>query len=165
MGLETLSFLILAIIVLGSALAVVLARNIVHSALFLVLSFVGVAGLYLLIQVDFLAAVQVLVYGGAIAIILVFGVMLTQRKDMDSTNLFNKQRGLALLVASVLLVVIGRVISLTKWESIAAMKSSVNEIATVMLKQYVLPFEIAAVLLLVAMIGAIVLAKKQEKAE
>ena len=164
MGLEAISFLVLAIITLSSALALVLSRNIVHSALFLILIFVGVAGLYLLMQANFLAAVQILVYGGAIAIILVFGVMLTQREDMSSTNLFNKQKGLALLVASVLLMVISRVIWLTKWGSITTIKTTVNNIATVMLQQYVLPFEIVAILLLVAMIGAIVLAKKVEKA-
>jgi len=164
MGIEAISFLILAVITLGSALALVLSKNIVHSALFLVLSFIGVAGLYLLMQASFLAAVQILVYGGAIAIVLVFGVMLTQRRNMSSTNLFNRKQGIVFGVVLALLVVISKIIWLNKWESVAVIKTTVNNIATVMLQQYVLPFEIVAILLLVAMIGAIVLAKKVEKA-
>ncbi|SJZ58477.1 NADH-quinone oxidoreductase subunit J family protein [Selenihalanaerobacter shriftii] len=165
MELELLSFWILAIITIGSALAVVFLQNIVHSALSLILTFIGVAGLYLLIQVNFIAAVQILVYAGAIAIILAFGVMLTQRDDMSKTNLFNNQRGIAFLITSILLVVIGRIIWITTWMPNTPKDSTVNQIATIMLKQHAIPFEVIAILLLVAMVGAITLAKGKEKIE
>jgi NADH-quinone oxidoreductase subunit J len=162
MSLEFLSFWVIAIITVGSALAVVFSKDIVHSALFLIASFIGVAGVYLLIQANFLAAVQVLVYGGAIAIILVFGVMLTQREDMSRTNLFSKLRVPTLFLSILLLGIIGLAFNRTDWliGSNTASVSTVDKISTVMLTNYMIPFEVVAVLLLVAMVGAILLAKK-----
>lgn len=162
MGLELISFWIIAIITLISASKVALSKNIVHSALFLVATFVGVAGIYLLMHATFLAAVQILVYGGAIAIILVFGVMLTQREDMTATSLFNKARYPTIIVMIVMVTVIGSVFLNTDWVTDTMTEPvSVNEIATVMLNQFVIPFEVVAMLLLVAMVGAIVLAKEK----
>lgn len=161
MGLEVLSFWIIAIITLGSALAVVLSKNIVYSALSLIVTFLGVAGMYLLLKANFLAAVQVLVYAGAIAIILVFGVMLTRKEDISNSNLFSEHKLFAALIASMLSAVIGRGIWLTNWEVVTDFEATVNSIATVMLSQHFLSFEMVAILLLVAMIGAIVLAKKE----
>jgi NADH-quinone oxidoreductase subunit J len=162
MSLEFLSFWVIAIITVGSALAVVFSKDIVHSAFFLIASFFGVAGVYLLIQANFLAAVQVLVYGGAIAIILVFGVMLTQREDMSRTNLFSKLRVPTLFLSILLLGIIGLAFNRTDWliGSNTASVSTVDKISTVMLTNYMIPFEVVAVLLLVAMVGAILLAKK-----
>ena len=82
-------FIILSVITLGAALAVVTSKNLFHSALFMVLSFVGVAGLYVLLEAGFLAAVQILVYVGAIAILIIFAIMLTRRlmaKDLVQRN-------------------------------------------------------------------------------
>ncbi len=157
----TLMFFVLAAVMVGSALAVVLLRNIVHSALFLALAFIAMAGLYVMLHADFLAAVQILIYAGAVAILIVFGVMLTQRGNMKDSNLFNKQKLLAALVALATFVVVAIVMVKTGWNTpvAAPVEDSINQIATMMLNEFVIPFEIAAVLILAAMIGAIVLAK------
>jgi len=155
-------FYILAAVTIGAALAVVSLRNIVHSAFYLVLLFVGVAGIYVLLQADFLAAVQILVYAGAVAILLAFGVMLTRRGNIKESNLFNKQAGVAALVVAATLGVIVWLITGTKWvvNPGEAPTDTVGTIATLLLTDYVVPFEVAAVLLLVAMLGAILIAKE-----
>lgn len=154
-------FWILAVVVVVSALAMVLSKNIVHSALWLVLSFVGVAGVYMLLEADFLAAVQLLVYAGAISILLVFGVMLTRRGDMKESNLFNGYKVAGGIVSAVLLLVIGNMVLQGTWEisTAAAPASTVGPLAELMLGDFVVPFEVAALLLLVAMVGAIILAR------
>lgn len=154
-------FWLITILVVGSALAVVLLRNIVHSALFLIVTFVGVSGLYILLQADFLAAVQLLVYAGAVAILIVFGVMLTVRGDIKNSNMFNSYKLSGGIVALVFFLIVERIILKTDWVlSTAAMpESTVGPIADSLLGNFVIPFEVAAVLLLVAMVGAILLAR------
>ncbi|WP_366921646.1 NADH-quinone oxidoreductase subunit J [Metallumcola ferriviriculae] len=158
-------FWLITILVVGSALAVVLLRNIVHSALFLIVTFVGVSGLYILLQADFLAAVQLLVYAGAVAILIVFGVMLTVRGDIKNSNMFNSYKLSGGIVALVFFLIVERIILKTDWVlSTAAMpESTVGPIADSLLGNFVIPFEVAAVLLLVAMVGAILLARGEGK--
>lgn len=157
-----LAFIVLAAVMLVSALAVVLLRNIVHCALFLALSFLSVAGIYILLNAEFLAAVQILIYAGAVMILLLFAIMLTQRAHSPASNPPNSQAGIAAVVAVVLFGLLGLVLSGTSWLTGAEAPAGSN---TAMLGQaifnsYVLPFEIASVLLLVAMIGAIVIARE-----
>jgi len=162
MTVESFVFWILALLTIGSALGVIVFRNLVHSALYMVLTFVGVAGLYVLLYADFLAAVQILVYAGAIAILIVFGVMLTQRRDMQETNTFGKLSPISGLVAFCLVAVISLSVVQTNWVALsdqAPPDSTVDLVAGLMMTNYVVPFEVAAILLLVAMIGAIILAK------
>ena len=153
-------FWLVSAVVVGSALAVVLSKNIVHSALFLVVSFIAVAGVYALLGVDFIAAVQILVYAGAIAILLVFGIMLTKRGDMKDTNLFSQYKYLGLFVSVAFLAVTVYMISLSDLTVVAGeMGSVVRLVATDLYGNFVIPFEGAAILLLVAMVGAVMLAR------
>ncbi len=154
-------FWVVAVLLVAAALAMVLARNIVHSALFLIVSFIGYAVLYLFLEADFLAAVQVLVYAGAVSILLVFAVMLTRRGNMQESNLFNNYKVTGALIAAVLFLLIGNMVLNTSWaiSSIAAPESTVGPLAELLLGKFVVPFEVAAILLLVAMVGAIIVAR------
>lgn len=159
-----LVFWMVSAVVVGSALAVVLSRNIVHSALFLVVTFVAVAGIYAILGVDYIAAVQILVYAGAIAIILVFGIMLTKRGDMKDSNLFSKYKYAGFLVSVAFLAVTVYMIALSDLPAIAGeMGSTVRLVAIDMFGDFVIPFEGAAILLLVAMVGAVMLARGGNK--
>lgn len=161
MGVSTIMFYLLAIIILGSAAMMVLSNNIVHSALFMVSSFLGVAGIYVMLYADFLALVQLLVYVGAISVLLVFGVMLTRRGNINESNLFNRYKYVGGLVVFALFVIVEYFALLTKWapSDINPPQTTVAQIADLLLKDYVVPFEAAAILLLVAMIGAIIIGK------
>lgn len=158
---QAIVFGVLAAIILGSALAMVLSKNLVHSAIFMVVTFIGVAGIYLTLSADFLAVMQILVYIGAISVLLVFGVMLTRRGDIATSNLFNKYKLSGAAVALLLFVVLGRLIMKSSWtiSNYTVPDSTIGPIADLMMNTYVVPFEVAAILLLVAMVGAIIVAK------
>lgn len=143
----------------------VMNKNIFHSALFMIVTFLGVAGMYVMLYADFLAAVQVLVYGGAIAIFVVFGIMLTQRGNMKESNLFSKSAPFAALVSVALILVNGLMAVKTNWNvsNVAPPEETVGSIAELMLQKFVVPFEVAAILLLVALIGAVIIAKEVKK--
>ncbi|MBU7005443.1 NADH-quinone oxidoreductase subunit J family protein [Phosphitispora fastidiosa] len=158
-------FWLIAIITLGSALMMVMNKNIFHSALFMVVTFLGVAAVYLMLYADFMAAVQVLVYAGAITIFIVFGIMLTQRGNMKETNLFSNHAALAGIVSLALVVINAVMVVSTNWPKTGAEppQETVGSIAELMLTKYVVPFEVAAILLLVALIGAVIIAKEVKK--
>ena len=158
-------FWIIAIITLGSALMMVMNKNLFHSALFMLVTFIGVAGMYVMLYADFMAAVQILVYGGAITIFIVFGIMLTQRGNMKETNLFSKNAAVAGLVSLVLIVINAVMVISTNWpvSNQAPPEETVGQIAELMLTKYVVPFEVAAILLLVALLGAVIIAKEVKK--
>ena len=154
-------FYAVAAVTVGSAIAVVTLRSIVHAALALVLAFVGVAGIYVLLNADFVAAVQVLVYAGAVTILLLFAIMLTRSPSSPRSNPGNSQKIVALLTAAVLLVVLVGVLVGAGWPAVAPPPTSSAEVLGKQLfTTYALPFEIASVLLLVAMVGAIILARE-----
>ncbi len=161
---ETIAFWALAAVIVVSAMLVVVSRNIVHSILWLVLVFLGIAGVFLMLNAPFLAAIQVLVYAGAVSIMIVFGVMLTQRGDMKKTNPFNARVIISALIAG--LTVIAAAVLTYLSESGMQMSNTgvptdtVGNIGELMLTKYVVPFEAAAILLLVALIGAVFLAKE-----
>ncbi|MCL2338165.1 MAG: NADH-quinone oxidoreductase subunit J [Firmicutes bacterium] len=163
---SVLAFYGLATVIVVAAILVVLMRNIMHSVLFLAVTFIAMAGMFLLLDADFLAAVQILVYAGAVCIMLVFAIMVIRRTDMAETNLFNRQvlAGVGLTVLTLALGTIfgGR----TAWTQLvtheAVPKNTVQYIGAFMLSKYVIPFEVAALLLLVALVGAIVLARDEE---
>lgn len=161
LDISALLFWLLAAITIAAALAVVLLKNIVHSALYLVLTFAGVAGLYILLQAEFLAAVQLLVYAGAVAILIVFAVMLTRRGDIKASNLFNINYLAAGVVSLALFMVIIFGAARMTWTAAPAPApaNNVAAIANAFLGRFAIPFEVAAVLLLVAMVGAILLAR------
>ncbi|MCL4534546.1 MAG: NADH-quinone oxidoreductase subunit J [Bacteroidetes bacterium] len=157
-----LAFYVISIALIGSALMVVTRTNIVHSALFLVVAFASMAGIFILLNAEFVAAVQLLVYVGAIAVLLLFAIMLTQKAYMSQSNPANRQAGWAGLVALALLVTAVLVFVNTPWKTGADITKldTTNVLGQLLFNGYVLPFEIASVLLLVAVVGSIVLARE-----
>ena len=159
----TIIFFIFAILAIAGAWGVVTSKNIVHSALYLVLSFSGIAALYILMNADFLAAVQLLIYTGAVAIMIIFAVMLTLRGDVAESNMSTRNWGWGALVSALVFVMIALVVLgnqawrvlPTPWTS----NSSAPDLSLLLLTQYMVPFEAAAVLLTIALVGAVVLAK------
>jgi NADH-quinone oxidoreductase subunit J len=158
-----LVFIILSIITLGAALAVVTSKNLFHSALFLVLSFVGVAGLYILLEAGFLAAVQILIYVGAIAILIIFAIMLTRRLMAKDLVQRNAQWGISGLVALLLFAVLGFVLLRVDWPVVGGDVSaeSISILGQELMNTYTVPFEVASVLLLVALVGSIIIARER----
>jgi NADH:ubiquinone oxidoreductase subunit 6 (subunit J) len=157
-----ISFWIMAAITLVSALMVGLVRDLIHAVLFLILSFIGIAGLYITLSADFVAVVQVLIYAGAISVLMLFSILLTPRSARD-----NAAVSYVAPVASVAILV-GIVIIYagleTDWVKASnSFGSTAQEIGNALLKPYVLPFEIASVLLVVAMVGAIILVRPADE--
>lgn len=159
----TVVFFIFAIMAIAAAWGVVTSKNIVHSALYLALSFAGVAVLYVLLNADFLAAVQLLVYMGAISIMVVFAVMLTLRGEVSESNPENRSWGWGVLVAAAVFIVIALVVlGNADWRILAApwtSGGSAEDMSLLLLTKFMVPFETAAVLLTVALVGAVILAK------
>jgi NADH:ubiquinone oxidoreductase subunit 6 (subunit J) len=160
-------FFILTVMTLGGALGVVVSRNLFHSALFLVLSFAGVVGYYVFLDAGFLAAVQLLIYIGAIAILILFAVMLTRGLMAKRQSQRNQQWLIAALVALLIFVVLAVVLWQVEWpvaseQALASPNVSVSQLGQELLGPYVIPFEVASVLLLVALIGAVILARETE---
>ena len=161
-SLITVVFYIFAAITVASALGVVLLKNLVHAALYMIVSFIGVAVMYILLEAEFLAAVQVLVYAGAVAIIITFGLMLTRRINIKETSGFNRQKGLAALVVATLFGLMAYMFNNTSWNVQEAIPNVdvTRGISQLMFVDYVVAFETIALLLLIAMVGAIVIAKE-----
>jgi NADH:ubiquinone oxidoreductase subunit 6 (subunit J) len=150
-----------AVLILASLL-VVMRINIIHSALFLVVAFGMTAGIFVLLHAEFVAAVQVLVYVGAVAILLLFAIMMTQKAYMTESNSPNRQWVWAALISLTFMVCSALVFLLTPWKTggdITKLDTTI-EIGKVLFNTYALPFEIASVLLLAATIGAIVVARE-----
>jgi NADH-quinone oxidoreductase subunit J len=158
-------FWLLTAVILGSALAVVLLKNIVHSALLMIVTFIGIAGLFISLNADFMGLVQILVYVGAVSIILIFGIMLTRRGDMKGSNPFNNYKIGAGIVAIGLFYLVKQAIYKTNWaiSQTPAQESYVEAIPELVLVDLLVPFQLAGLLLLVAMVGAVVLAKGVKK--
>lgn len=164
-ALYSLLFYLISFVTLITAVAAMTMRNLVHAALLLALSFVSVAGIYVLLHADFLAAVQLLIYGGAIPVLIVFGVMLTRTPGSRESNPVNRQTvlwgsGVAALLFAVLMLALNKAEFAVK--GTLTKEPSVEGIARLMLGDFLISFEVAAVLLLAAMIGAIVLARGGE---
>jgi NADH:ubiquinone oxidoreductase subunit 6 (subunit J) len=162
---ETLVFWIFAGLTLGSAFVVVLSRTLIYSAFALLVTFFGVAGLYVLLGADFLAATQLLVYVGGILVLLLFGVMLTHRiYDLDLRS-ETTQLGSGLIVAAGLFVVLTAVALKTEWPGLARTPAATTAaIGRLFLREYLLPFEAASVLLLVALMGAAMIVRRRSSA-
>jgi NADH:ubiquinone oxidoreductase subunit 6 (subunit J) len=153
-----------SLVTLGAALAVVTHKNILHSAFYLVLSFVGVASIYVLLEAPFIAVVQVLVYIGAIAILIVFAIMLTRRLYSEDLIQRNAQWVWSALGAAVLFLVLGWIVYSANWPVVrqAIPEDAITLMGQDLLSTYVVPFEIASVLLLAALVGAILIGRERE---
>ena len=168
MSAEDIAFLVLAVVGGFGAIRLVTSRNVVHAALYLVVTLAMVGGTYLLVAAEFLAWVQVLIYVGAIIVLVLFSLMLT-KAPIGRAALDNQQRGLGALVAAAvaagLIVLIQRAFSGIQFSAgdpgrVAAGKA--KAIGSSIFGHYVLPFEVVSVLLLAALVGAIALARKDE---
>jgi len=162
----TLAFWLIAGITVLLALGVIFFKNIVHSALCLIGTFLGVAAVYLTLEADYLGLVQVLVYGGAVSVLIVFAIMLVQRGSIRETNLFGRLKYKAFLIALVVFLLLSHLLWRGNWpqtDAAGAVENSAEGLAGLMLNDFVMSFEIAAVLLLVAMIGAIVVSREVKK--
>ena len=157
-------FLALAGVMLGSALLVVLGRDIIRSALWLILSFAGLAGIYGLLGNGFMAITQVLVYMGAIAVLILFAVMITQSKRGPAKLVFQRQWWAGALAALVLVGLLTMTIMLTDFPLAGseAIPVDARDIALNLFEDYLFAFEALGVLLLAAVIGALYLARRDE---
>jgi NADH:ubiquinone oxidoreductase subunit 6 (subunit J) len=175
LDLPTVAFYVIAIALVGSALAVVLSRNIVRAALFLALFFGAAAGVYVLLNAEFIAIVQILIYAGAVTILVLFAIMLTRNAMSRDANPLASQWWLAGLIAVGLAVGIiyafgSSKLALVSADSSANLANAGNAGGSVVrLGQllyspfdysYVLPFEIASIVLLVAIVGAIIIGRE-----
>jgi NADH-quinone oxidoreductase subunit J len=159
-------FFILSAFTLAAGVMVVTVKNIIHAALWLIASFFTVGALYLLMEAEFIAIVQVLIYVGAISILILFAIMLTRHVTGEGVRQLYKRWWVALLVAAALfgLLILPTVLN-ESWNLVsppaageAQPIAAATEIGTAFMREFLLPFEIASVLLLVALIGAIVIA-------
>ncbi len=160
-------FWLLAVVMAAAAVRVVTTRNVVHAALYLVATLLGAAALYILLLAEFVGWAQVLVYVGAIVVLMLFGLMLT-RAPIGSANFDNDQRLVAALVA-------GLLFGVSSWIMIDAFGNrkvdisvdapeNTRSIGETIFSWYVLPFEIVSVLLLAALVGAVLIARREESA-
>jgi NADH-quinone oxidoreductase subunit J len=163
-------FLVLALIAIATALGMLMSRNAVYSALFLVLNFTTVAVFYLLLGAPFIAMAQITVYAGAIMVLFLFVIMLLGADALPKTEVLPWQRPLAIFLAA-LLAVEATFLLVTKArptgdvlqpEAAVNTMDNLRQMGMALFNQYLLPFEVTSVLLLVAMIGAITLTKKEK---
>ncbi len=158
-----IAFWILAAICIGAALAVVLLSDVFRAALCLILCFLTVAGIFVTLSADFLAAVQVLIYVGAISILIILAIMLTREVQRGSPS--NKLRIPAFVVAALFLGVVSFAIINTPWQlaGVAPLEPTTSALAGKLLGEegFILPVEIAAVLLLATILGSIVLVREK----
>ncbi len=165
MNLYEAVFYFFALITIGSACVVVFSKNIIYSAFSLLFTFFGVAGIYVLLNADFLAITQLLIYVGGILVLLLFGVMLTNKVisvDLKSGTL---QAFPATLVVSGVAGLLWGVFWVTDWHVVttneAPLESTTEGLGTMFMTTYLLPFEIGSVVLLVALVGAAMIARKE----
>jgi NADH-quinone oxidoreductase subunit J len=159
-------FLILALVTLLSAVAAMSFRNLVHCSLSLVVTFAGLAGLYLQLHAQFVGFAQVLVYIGAVAILIVFAILLTRSADTPNHAVLAPGWLVGIAVAVVVFGALG--LAILKSEAIskkvpAAPEATVKQIGDALMNQYVLPLEVIGLLLTAAMIGAVIIAMRDDK--
>ncbi len=160
-----LMFIILAAVIVASASMVVSLKNIFHSAISLIICLSGVAGIYILLDAEFLAAVQVLIYVGAVSVLMIFAIMLTTNLASRQIVQVNRNALVASLVCVAFLIGTWALIQLTRVWQIAETPlpdQNVFTIGKLLMTDYMLPFEVVSVLMLAALIGAIVLAREEQ---
>jgi NADH:ubiquinone oxidoreductase subunit 6 (subunit J) len=158
-------FIILSAIALVGAVGVVTNRNLFRAALFLVLSFIAVAGFYILLEAELLAMVQLLVYVGAISILIIFAIMLSRRMMSSEFKALTGRWPWGLLVALALFAVLAFVLLRVTWPTAEASvpENAISDLGLALVSpdQFVLVFEVASVLLLVALVGAVIIARER----
>lgn len=163
MGAFDVVFYVFAAVIVASAAMVAFSRNIVYSAFALLFTFFAVAGIYVLLSADFLAAVQLLIYVGGILVLILFAVMLTHRiSDVEISNQSLRPAQGALILIGVMAILLG-VIFKTEWSLQGQLQyqPTIANMGDALLKKYLLPFEVVSVLLLAALMGAAVIARRE----
>jgi NADH-quinone oxidoreductase subunit J len=167
---QAIFFYVFAAMVLGGGILTITRRNAVHSALFLIVSLMGVAGLYLLQKAEFLFAVQIVLYIGGIMVLFLFVIMLVNLDQAAKERQFNGQWAIAVVCVAL----VGAQVTYFLFKGGAAFRiaqpniaptasalGNTEQLADVLFGEYLLPFEIASILLLVAVVGSVVMAKKR----
>jgi NADH-quinone oxidoreductase subunit J len=155
-------FWIFAAVMIGSAFLVVTMRDIIRCGLAMIVCFGSLAGIYVIIGAPLLAAAQVIVYIGAISVLILFAIMLTQTKDAPSRLVFQTQAVPAAIASIVIAVLIALAIGATDWkEATDRVRLATAALSKALFDSYVLPFEVVSVLLLAAVIGGVYLAKRE----
>ncbi len=159
---EDALFWILAAIMIGAGLLVVTMRDIIRCGLAMIVCFLALAGIYVLMGAPLIGAAQVIVYIGAISVLVLFAIMLTQTKDAPSRLVFQTQAVPAAIASVVVAVLIALAITATDWgEAVRRIRLDSDLLARELFDHFVLPFEIVSVLLLAAVIGGVFLAKRE----
>jgi NADH:ubiquinone oxidoreductase subunit 6 (subunit J) len=159
---DDILFFVLAEVMLITGLLVVTMRDIIRCGLAMMACFGALAGIYVMAGATFVAAAQVLVYIGAISVLVLFAIMLTQTKDAPSSLVFQTQAVGAAVAAVLLAIVIVVTLTATDWGAVATrIHTATDDLAHVLFADYVLAFEVVSVLLLAAVIGAIYVAKRE----
>ena len=155
-------FLIIAALVIASGFWVVFSPNLIHSAVSLLFTLFGTAGLYIFLYADFIAATQVVIYVGGIPVLIIFGVMLTTRIDTPSIAASSKNQYIGGIGAFIIFVIQVGVIFNTSWNIGGEQnrEATVGNIGNLLLNKYLLPFEIVSILLLAALMGAALLSRR-----
>ncbi len=164
-GVQIVSLGILGVLMLASALGVVLLSNIVYSAFLLAMVFASISGLYILLNAGFVAAAQILVYVGAVNILILFGIMLVNKRE-DFQPVSNAWIGkiATAAVCGGLFTLLSSMVLATSWQLSAAApagEAAIEVIGQHFFSDFLLPFELASVLLLMALVGAIILARRE----
>jgi NADH-quinone oxidoreductase subunit J len=156
-------FYVVAVVAIAGALGTVLVPNVVHAALFLILSLLGTAGFYILLSSEFLALVQVLVYVGAVSTIILFGLMLTRSSNMPTVSVGSQWPFAAVTCIALGLALLVGVLD-SDWPLDAGQVAtvSIEAVGNALFERWLVPFEIASVVLIIALIGAIVISKQEE---
>lgn len=166
MTLFDIIFYFFAVITVVSATVVVFSRNIIYSAFSLLFTFFGVAGLYVLLNADFLAVTQLLIYVGGILVLLLFGVMLTNKVINVEMKTGTLQTGPAAIIIALMAGTLCGLFWITDWKVVHGepdMKTTAASLGKMFLTSYVLPFEVASVVLLVALLGAAIIARRERR--
>jgi len=163
MSLELVLFFVLAAMAVGGAVSLILQRHPIHSALSLIVVMVALAGLYLLLGAEFIAAVQIIVYAGAIMVLFVFVIMLLNAGVEARTNLSRMARYVGLPLGFFLTVELAYWIAwgTGRQAPVSAGPAPTRELARMLFREFVFPFELTSILILIAILGAVVLAKKE----
>jgi len=163
MSLELVLFFLLAAMAVAGAVSLILQRHPIHSALSLIVVMIALAGLYLLIGAEFIAAVQIIVYAGAIMVLFVFVIMLLNAGEEERTNLSRMARYVGLPLAILLMLQLAYWIArATAMQPVAlAGPAPTRALARMLFREYVFPFELTSILILIAILGAMALAKRE----
>lgn len=164
---ELLGFAILSFVAISGALLLLTLKKVVHMVVAAVFVFISIAGLYVTLSAEFVAAVQILIYSGAITIMMLFGIMLTKHNDEEQQkpNRWRKMFVFLGVLAFAVTVYLGIYDLNIPVEQVALHESNTEQIGIALYSKYVIPFELTSVLLLVALVGAVILAKRDEKEE